>query len=301
MKKTPNDLILINLLTVILILSVVVAESNPLRIIIGLPLLAFFPGYVLTAAIFPRPGMETLKRLGISLALSAGIVPVNGLLLNTTPWGLSFESVMFSTALFIFATSFIAWLRRKKIQSGAPAGQIPHFKLPYWGAGAVSKVLAVVLAVVVLGSAGLLGYAVAGPRVEQKFTEFYILGLDGNPRGYPKTFLWDGTQFSAVELDDGKVLNVTEGILTLVIANHERQTANYLVRLTANGEPVKIYYDGKELAETGPVSLDDGGQWRGKIGFAPLPAPDAQKIEFHLFKDGSPDFAQPLILWVETR
>ncbi len=47
------------------------------------------------------------------------------------------------------------------------------------------KALSVILALTILGAIGTLGYAIASPKVGEKFTEFYIEGLEGKAADYP--------------------------------------------------------------------------------------------------------------------
>jgi uncharacterized membrane protein len=66
-----NLLILINILTLVLILCVTFLPQNTLRIILGLPFMLFFPGYVLTVALFPKKeSFNNTERIALSLGLS---------------------------------------------------------------------------------------------------------------------------------------------------------------------------------------------------------------------------------------
>lgn len=92
--KTEHILYAINLLTLALVLIIVFLPSNVLRIIIGLPLVLFFPGYTLIAALFPRKGsLSGIERLALSFGLSIAVVPLIGLALNYMPWGMSKPSL----------------------------------------------------------------------------------------------------------------------------------------------------------------------------------------------------------------
>ncbi|MBA7528852.1 hypothetical protein ES705_21044 [subsurface metagenome] len=68
-------------------------------------------------------------------------------------------------------------------------GLIPlnPLRLPGW-----DRMLSVILALTILGALGMLGYAIAGPRVGERFTEFYIEGLEGKAADYPKELVWGG-------------------------------------------------------------------------------------------------------------
>ena len=50
----------------------------------------------------------------------------------------------------------------------------------FWrGKGSVDKILSIILIAAILGVVGTLGYAIAIPKVGERFTEFYVLGLEG--------------------------------------------------------------------------------------------------------------------------
>ena len=58
--------------------------------------------------------MEPLERLALSIGLSLAVVPLIGLVLNYTPWGIRLTPVSISLAIFTEAMATIA-LRRKYI------------------------------------------------------------------------------------------------------------------------------------------------------------------------------------------
>ena len=94
------DLILLNLLALVLVLVFFFSTADIIRIILGIPLVLFFPGYVLMAALYPRKDqIDGIQRLAFSLGLSLAIVPLIGLVLNATPWGISPEPLLSSFCL----------------------------------------------------------------------------------------------------------------------------------------------------------------------------------------------------------
>ena len=114
--KIRNELIPLNLLVLVLVAAIVLFPSTGLRIALGVPLLVFFPGYTLMAALFPqRGGVGVLERIALSFGMSIAVVPLLGLVLNYTPWGIRLEPILYSVASFILITSIIAWLRRKRL------------------------------------------------------------------------------------------------------------------------------------------------------------------------------------------
>lgn len=113
---TRNELILLNLLVIVLIAVFNLFPSNILRIILGVPFLFFFPGYALVTALFiKKEELDGIERVLLSLVMSIVIILLLGLILNYTPWGIRLEPILYSTALFIFITSVIAWLRRGQL------------------------------------------------------------------------------------------------------------------------------------------------------------------------------------------
>ena len=132
--RTRNELIPLNLLVVVLVIAVILFPSNVIRIVLGLPFLLFFPGYVLIAALFPRRGrMDAIERIALSFGISIAIVPLIGLILNYSPWGIRLEPALFSLSSFVFATSIIAWLRCRRLPEQEQFTITFRLKLPGWG------------------------------------------------------------------------------------------------------------------------------------------------------------------------
>ncbi len=52
--------------------------------------------------------------------------------------------------------------------------------------GVWDRTLSIILMLTILGALGMLGYAIASPRVGERFTEFYIKGLEGKAADYPE-------------------------------------------------------------------------------------------------------------------
>ncbi|GAI01448.1 unnamed protein product, partial [marine sediment metagenome] len=106
----------------------------------------------------------------MSFGLSIAVVPLIGLILNYTPWGIRLESVLYSVASFILITSIIAWLRRGRLPEPERFGIEFQMRLPGWGGGVWDRMLSIILALAILGALGMLGYAIASPKVGERFT-----------------------------------------------------------------------------------------------------------------------------------
>ena len=89
----------------LLLFPVVVFTTGPLRIGLGLPFVIFFPGYTLLSALFPkRDDLSGIERVALSFGLSIAVVPLIGLILNYTPWGIKLYPILTSITLFIRLT-----------------------------------------------------------------------------------------------------------------------------------------------------------------------------------------------------
>ncbi|MDI6691061.1 MAG: DUF1616 domain-containing protein [Candidatus Bathyarchaeota archaeon] len=81
-----------------------------IRYVLGSIFVLGLPGFTLIKALFPtKKELDTIERIALSIGLSLAIVPIVGLLLNYTPWGIRLTPVTLSLlALTItFATAAI--------------------------------------------------------------------------------------------------------------------------------------------------------------------------------------------------
>jgi hypothetical protein len=79
-----------------------------IRYALGSIFVLWLPGFTLIKALFPsKKEMDTIERTALSIGLSLAIVPIVGLLLNYTPWGIRLTPITISLlALTItFATA----------------------------------------------------------------------------------------------------------------------------------------------------------------------------------------------------
>ena len=131
--RLQNELLLVNILAILLIIFITFFPANVLRIILGLPFVLFFPGYILIAALFPkRNALDSIERVALSFGLSIAVVPLIGLILNYTPWGIRLEPILISITIFILATSLIAWYRRRRLAQVERFTVSLNFSLSPW-------------------------------------------------------------------------------------------------------------------------------------------------------------------------
>ncbi len=232
----PWDLLAVVGAGTLLLLVIAIFPSSSVRIILGLPFILFFPGYALVAALFPERhqafevakgedsdekeevsrGLDALERVALSFGLSIAVVPLLGLALNYTPFGMRLVPILVTVYAFIVVASVVAHLRRTRLPPGERFRITISVEPPAWGEySRLDKVLTVALAVSVVVAGGALVYVLSTPRVGESFTEFYILGPTGKAEGYPT--------------------NVTPDSVSAIIVgvvNHEHAPLNYTVRAT---------------------------------------------------------------------
>jgi len=256
--KIGNELLPLNLLVIVLVAAIIFSPSNILRIILGIPFVLFFPGYALVAALFPKKeGIGGIERVALSLGTSIAIVPLIGLALNYTPWGIGLESILYSIASFIFIISIVAWVRRKRLWAGE------RFNIEFqvrMDGGAWGWALSIILGLAILGALGMAGYAIVTPKVGESFSEFYVLGQDGKSITYP------------IEVKAGE-----EGRVIAGITNHEYKTMSYQIEVRINGVSSN---------EVGPIVLEHDEKWQEEVSFVPEAAGDNQRLELVLYKNG---------------
>ena len=119
LKRPFMDILLCLLWSLILFPIILTDVEGTIRIILGLPFLLFIPGYLLSFAIFPlrknKKDIDTIERIALGFALSLAIIPIIGLGLNYTSWGLQLEPILFSLQVFIFGVGAIALYRWYRI------------------------------------------------------------------------------------------------------------------------------------------------------------------------------------------
>ena len=269
------ELVVIIVLALLLV-PLVLLTTGPLRIVLGLLFLLFFPGYTLIAALFPRKdSLDAIERVALSLGLSIAIVPLIGLVLNYTPWGIRLYPIVISIVSFILIVSAIALYRRRRLPQEERFETKIHIRLPQWDQWSkLNKGLSIVLLLSILGAIGTVVYAVANPKVAESFTEFYVVGLQGTAENYPQ-----------------KLVVGQQGEVTLVIVNHEHQDTSYRI---------EVRIDGEKTQEVGPISLANEEKWEEKVTFVPTKAGEAQKVEFQLYKGEGSEPYRDLYLWLDV-
>jgi uncharacterized membrane protein len=246
--------------------------------LLAILLVLFVPGYVLVAALFPKnKEIDWIERIALSFGLSIAVVPLLGLLLNFTPFGIRFAPILATIAIFTGGVGYVAYRQRMRLPTDRRLSMTVNLAVPDWKEyNALDKGLTIALAASVIVAAGSLAYVVTTQRPRERFSEFYVLGAGGNASGYPTR------------------LNVSEpGTVILGIMNHESAIVNYTVRVDLVG--VNVVFNAscncnqtQEVNRTSRAwlnrSLGDAENWTQRYKFW-INATGLWKLEFLLYKD----------------
>jgi len=92
-----------------------VTPFNYARYSLGSLFVLYLPGASLVEFLFPkREHLSQLSRVALSIGMSLVAVPLNGLLLNYTPWGISLETTAISLGLLTVLLALGAILRKHR-------------------------------------------------------------------------------------------------------------------------------------------------------------------------------------------
>ncbi|MCE5296262.1 MAG: DUF1616 domain-containing protein [Euryarchaeota archaeon] len=281
------DVLAILVVTPLLILSIFLIPDSSLRIVLGLPFLLFFPGYVTVLALFPEnESLETLERVALSFGLSIAIAPLIGFGLNYTPFGIRLVPILACLSIFNMVVALVGQYRRNiSVAPYLPFDPIKLFKDSFGSIRkekGLDKALTIILIISILSSVVALVYVIAVPREGESFTELYILGPGGKAEGYPHN------------LTVGEEASIIIGI-----SNHEHETVNYTVELwlvnatfVDNETQVNemYFYDSFSIVlDHTDVDLEGNWtkQWETLYTFS-INKTGSYKLWFLLYKDGAP-------------
>jgi uncharacterized membrane protein len=195
-------------------------NDTPFRIIFALPVILFIPGYVLIAALFPgNEEIEIIERIVLSFGLSIVIVPLIGLGLNYTPFGIRLDPIITSLAIFIVVMICIAQYRRALLPV------IRRFSFPVHcfitgireeymnhARSGTERILSILLFIAIITAMMTTIYIIVVPKQGEKFTEFYILGEKNKAADYP-TMLIPGKEY----------------LVYIGVGNHEFRNITYTI------------------------------------------------------------------------
>ncbi len=218
-RDRPYDLLTCMLLALILIALVYLAPDNAVRQVLGLIFVLFLPGYAASAALFPENDqIDGIERVALSFGLSIAIVPLIGLALNFTPWGIRLDPILATVSAFIIGVSLVGWYRRMRLPSDERFAIVVNFEMDFRGMPLVDKILTIGIVVMLIASVVVLTWAIATPRVGERFTQLAILGPGGMATDYPRNLTagQDATVLLSIKSFEHRAQNYT---LMIVLTN----------------------------------------------------------------------------------
>ncbi|UTF54838.1 DUF1616 domain-containing protein [Natronosalvus rutilus] len=337
-RHLPADLAAMLVVTVLVNVAVFTPglRETPLRVPLGLAFVLFVPGYVFIAALFPeagesptdsdaatepghdseaqtespslgvvdtvRDGIDGIERIALSFGLSIAIVPLIGLVLNFTPWGIRLAPIMVAVTGFVLISTAVGAVRRWQL----PAEE--RFAVPYrawYQAGRtellepetrIDGALNVVLVLSILLAVGSVGFAVLVPPDGERFSAIYLLTEDDDGElvadDYP------------TELVEGE-----SGELVFGVDNDEHRTVEYTVvvveqRVETQGNET-VVTEQRELSRH-HQELAHNDSWHQPYELQPTMVGEDIRVVWLLFPDEAPtepsmnDTEYTVHLWVDV-
>lgn len=309
-KNFPKDLALILVWLAVAVLTIYLPFINEtfLRVIFTVPVILFIPGYVLIAALFPeKSSIDGIERFALSVGLSIAVVPLIGLALNYTPWGIRLDPIVTSLIIFTVIMAIITFFRRATI-SQEERFEVPFEKLrpaleeeflPKPDAPKVDKILSYILIIAIVVAVITTVYVIAFPKEGEKFTEFFILGEEKMADAYPDSFNRNTEQFVWIGINNHEYQDMTYTVETLLMNAEWDNTTNSSV------------IHASELLDRFTVTLPDNSSYLEQYNFT-IDTTEYNRLEFLLYNETVPDISasiqekldasyRDLHLWINVR
>lgn len=331
LRALPADLVVMLALTALVNVAVFtpVIREMPLRVPLGLAFVLFVPGYVFIAALFPetgeppatedaldtdpdrsdgeaeegfrstaqRSGIDGIERVALAFGLSIAIVPLIGLVLNFTPWGIRLAPIMVAVTGFTLVATAVAAHRRWQL----PADE--RFAVPYrewYHTGRTELlepdtrfdgVLNVLLVASIVLALGTVTFAIVVPPDGERFSAVYILTEDDDgdlvADGYPTEFV-QGERGDIVVGVDNHEHERTEYSIVVVEQDTERITNETAPTGNETDEPPvneTVVTEQREL-DRFETTIDHNESWHHHHEIEPTLVGDDIRVVWLLFPGG---------------
>jgi uncharacterized membrane protein len=270
----------------IMVIYLPVLNESPIRVVLALPGILFLPGYCLIAALFIQENdIDLIERVALSFGLSIAVVPLIGLLLNFTPFGIRLDPIVISLTIFSFIMVLIAHYRRAllppedrfRVPFLAMAGTLRDALVPS-GGNRVDRILSVLLIVAVLAAVITTVFVIAVPKEGERFSEFFLLGEKQKAADYP-TRITVGQSYP----------------LYLGVGNHEYETVTYTVESWSMDEEYDSMTNSSRIMAMDPLWQHSFSLAHNETTTIPynlsLAKTGYNRVEFLLFKENVPGHA----------
>jgi uncharacterized membrane protein len=287
-QKFPSDLLLVAGLVIITDIFVFIPALNEsfIRTFLSLPMILFLPGYALIAMFFPdKNGLEGMERIALSVGMSVVVVPLIGLALNFTPWGIKEIPLLVSLSVFIFFMCGVAYIRRTRLPGDRIYGVslkgsainliVSFFEKPGSKTESILRIF-LVLSFIVL--AGTVAYISLVPPEKEPFTEFYILGSGKMAENYKTDYIQGES-----------------GTYIIGIKNNEYRTMNYTMEVRLDNKTLPL----PESLQN--IKLNHNSTLEEPLEITPSIEGRNMKLEFLLFNETEKNIPyRDLRLWINV-
>ncbi|MCK9592443.1 MAG: DUF1616 domain-containing protein [Methanoregula sp.] len=237
----PYDLLLVVgwLAAAIFAIYVPVLNETPFRIILALPVILFIPGYWIILALFPKESdIDLTERLVLSICVSIAVVPLIGLGLNFTPWGIRLDPIVITIAIFTLGIMLVAHYLRARLP------QEEQFRMPFTaladsireeilpaGPRTRDRLLGAVLAFAIIIALLTTIYMITVPREGEQFTEFFILDENRTATNFPRDLITGQNYPMYVSIGNHENRQITYTIETWMLFSYfDNVTSNYRIK-----------------------------------------------------------------------
>jgi uncharacterized membrane protein len=211
----PIDLVLVVVVALFATGTILLGGPIPARVVLGLPLVLFIPGYAMVSALFPgAEDVDGAERIALGFGLSLATIPLVALVLDNSRWAVS--QAPFSIGLLIVtAVAAVAGGYRRARRPPSDRYQLA-FLLPRlppprtWRRTIRIEVglLALALILLAVGGAPAVYERIVGPAL----TEVALYNESGSPSFYPR-----------------QVVVGQPAEIQLSVTNRERRTVSYTI------------------------------------------------------------------------
>jgi uncharacterized membrane protein len=236
--------------------------------------------------LFPdKTGLESMERIALSIGLSVAIVPLIGLGLNFTSWGIKEVPLLTSLSLFTLLFSGLAYVRRKWLTEDS-AFEVSFRDSAYnvikgtlgKPESKTERVLRIFMVISFLVLIGTFGYVTFVPHESEPFTAFYVLGPQKMAENYTTEYVSGGS-----------------GTYIIGIRNNEYRTMNYTMEVKLENQSLPLPTSLQNIRLAHNTTLEE------TLVITPSLEGNNMKLEFLLFNETEKNMPyQDLRLWINV-
>jgi uncharacterized membrane protein len=271
MSRASSDVIWVLLGTLVATALALVGAPEPLRVLPGLGMALFLPGYALSIALFPEREFDLPERGALAFGLSLALVAILGIPILWEPLRFEYPPLIGLPVVTVGFCLVAEWRRRAGRSGPTAASQASGDVAVTQGRlRGVPFPVVTLLAIFTLGGA-TVAYALFPSA---RATQFYVVGSEGLTEDYPR-------QITAGE----------ETALDLGIVHGAATSETYRVGVMIGSETV---------GSAGPIMFDREGEWRGAVDFSVPTAGLGQELTAVLYRGDSQEPYRLLRIWIDA-